>query len=413
MRVRTYVLTATVALTLSFSLLAQQPPAGPPQPAPSPAPLAPPAPFYPHIVSTGLRGGYQVVAADMNKDGKVDLIGLGSQNPELVWYENPYWTPHVITRDAPRMVNLAAADVDGDGSPELADACEGGTTRQNAGKIAILKSGKDPRELWTFTKIDELPMTSHRVRFLKIGNQTLLISAPIITAESTDGFANTNHTTTPLHAYRPPDWKRETITEESKGVVHGLLINDWDGDGRDDVITAGYLGVFVHMLGKDGKWTRSQIVAGNPAEWPQSGTSDIVVGRLGGRKFMAANEPFHGNQVIVYTDAGGTWARTMIDDSINNSLSLALVDSDGDGTSEIVSGGTRGAPGTARGAKPGVFFYKAADPAGQKWDRMVLDATIAANGCVAADINGDRKMDIACIDAGAPWSLIWYENSRK
>src|SRR5678816_1811735 len=107
MRVRTYVLTTAAALAVSFSVLAQQPPPGPPPPPAAP-PLGPPAPFYPHIVATGLRGGYQVVAADMNQDGKVDLIGLGSQNPELIWYENPYWTPHVITREAPRMVNVAA-----------------------------------------------------------------------------------------------------------------------------------------------------------------------------------------------------------------------------------------------------------------------------------------------------------------
>jgi len=412
MRVRTYVLTTAAALAVSFSVLAQQPPpAGPPQPPAAP-PLGPPAPFYPHIVATGLRGGYQVVAADMNKDGKVDLIGLGSQSPELVWFENPYWSRHVITREAPRMVNLAAADVDRDGIPELALAYEFSTNRQNSGKIGILKAGKDPREPWTLKQIDELPMTSHRVRFLTSGNQTLLVSAPIITAESTDGFTNSSHTVTPLHAYRPPDWKRETVSEESKGVVHGLLISDWDGDGRDDAITAGYMGVFAHSLGKDGKWTRSLITAGNAEEWPRSGTSDVVVGRLNGKKFLAANEPFHGNQVVVYTDAGGTWARTTIDDIINNSHSLTLVDSDGDGTSEIVSGGTRGAPGTARGAKPGVFFYKA-DGAGQKWERMVLDAAIAANGCVAADLNADRKMDLACIDAGDPWSFKWYENTRK
>jgi hypothetical protein len=305
--------------------------------------------------------------------------------------------------------------VDHDGIPELALAYEFSTnSTQTPGKIAILKAGKDPRELWTLTQIDSLPMTSHRVRFLTIGNQTMLISAPIITAESVDGFANSNHTTTPLHVYHPPDWKRETITDEAKGVVHALLIADWDGDGRNDVITAGYQGVFFHTLAKDGKWTRHEILKGNPEEWPRSGTSDLVIGTLNGKRFLAANEPFHGNMVVVYTDGGdGTWQRNVIDTSINNSHALVLLDSDGDGTSEIVSGGTRGAPGTARGTKPGVFFYKAADPAGQKWDRMVLDAAIAVNGCTTADINGDKKMDIACIDASDPWSLRWYENARK
>jgi len=412
MRVGTYLFTVAGALALSFSVLAQQPPAAP---AAAPAPPAgPPAPFYPHTVATGLRGGYQVIAADMNKDGKTDLIGLGSQNPELIWYENPYWTPHVITREAPRMVNLAAADVDHDGIPELALAYEFGlNSGQNPGKIGILKSGTDPRELWTLTQIDQLAMTSHRVRFLTIGNQTMLVSAPIITAQAKDGFADSEHTTTPLHVYRPPDWKRETITDEAKGVVHSLLIADWDGDGRNDVITAGYQGIFFHTLGKDGKWTRHEITRGNPDEWPRSGTSDIVVGTLNGKKFFAANEPFHGNMVVVYTENGDTWARNVIDTTLNNSHALVLLDSDGDGTSEIVSGGTRGAPGAARGTKPGVFFYKAADASGQKWDRMVLDAAMAVNGCTAVDINGDKKMDVACIDSSDPWSLRWYENSRK
>ena len=64
------------------------------------APTDPPAPFTMHNVATGIRGGYQVVAVDMNKDGKVDLIGLGSSMMELLWYENPDWTPHVITRES-------------------------------------------------------------------------------------------------------------------------------------------------------------------------------------------------------------------------------------------------------------------------------------------------------------------------
>jgi len=416
MRVRTYVLTAAGALALSFSLLAQQPTAGPPQQAPAPPPLGPPAPFYPHVVATGLRGGYQVVATDMNKDGKVDLIGLGSQNPELIWYENPYWTPHVITREAARMVNVTADDLDGDGIPELALAYEfSQNSTQNPGKIAILTAtNKDPRELWTFKQIDELNMTSHRVRFLTINGQKLLASAPIITNETTDGFANSNHTVTPLHIYRPPAWKRETVTEESRGVVHGLVIDDWNGDGRSDILTTGYMGMFSHSLDRNGSWTRTEIIKGDPGEWPRGGVSDVAIGRLGGKRFLVTNEPFHGNQVVVYVQtADGGWGRNIIETTINNSHSLVLVDSDGDGTSEIVSGGTRGAPGTPRGTKPGVFFYKAGDAAGQKWDRMVLDEGIAANSCVAADFNADRKMDLACIDAGQPNALKWYENTRK
>ena len=56
------------------------PPAGPAVPPP---PIT--APFTAHTVATGIRGGYQVVAADINHDGKVDLIGLGSGADSLMW----------------------------------------------------------------------------------------------------------------------------------------------------------------------------------------------------------------------------------------------------------------------------------------------------------------------------------------
>ena len=38
----------------------------------------PPAEFAEHLIASGLKGGYQVVIADLNKDGKPDIIALAS-----------------------------------------------------------------------------------------------------------------------------------------------------------------------------------------------------------------------------------------------------------------------------------------------------------------------------------------------
>jgi hypothetical protein len=376
------------------------------------APAFPSAPFRPHTVALGLRGGYRVLATDMNRDGRIDLIGLGAQMNELLWYENPAWTPHVIVRGAARMIDVAAADIDRDGVPELALAYEyRSVPADSLGKVAILKAGPDPRAPWTLTDIDTLP-TSHRLRFVRIGGQPHLVNAPLVGVTSR-GPSDPERTPTPLRAYRPPAWRPQSITDANLGVVHGLFVGDWNGDGRDDVLTAGYLGVHAHSLTRDGQWGRTEIVKGNPVEWPQSGASDVAVGRMNRKRFFVTTEPFHGNQVVVYLDApDDRWSRHVIDAELLNAHALVLLDSDVDGNHEIVAGGTRTARDAAPGRKPGVFFYKATNPSGLTWSKALLDPDIAANSCVAADIDGDQRNDVACIGNTDPWPLRWYENTR-
>ncbi len=53
------------------------------------APAAGATEFVAHEIGTGLRGGYQVVIADLNKDGKPDIIALASGLPELRLVREP------------------------------------------------------------------------------------------------------------------------------------------------------------------------------------------------------------------------------------------------------------------------------------------------------------------------------------
>ena len=80
---------------------------------------APPARFAEHTIATGLNGGYQVVVADLNHDGRPDLIALASGMPELVWYENPTWERHVIAGNQAGMINCAVVGADSEGIPEI------------------------------------------------------------------------------------------------------------------------------------------------------------------------------------------------------------------------------------------------------------------------------------------------------
>src|SRR5690349_23458129 len=79
-----------------------------------------PVQFRTHVIESNMPGGYTVIVADMNKDGRPDVIGMTQRVNELAWYENPSWERHVMVKDMTSMVNLAAADIDGDGIPEVA-----------------------------------------------------------------------------------------------------------------------------------------------------------------------------------------------------------------------------------------------------------------------------------------------------
>ncbi len=123
---------------------------------------APPAHFTEHTIATGLKGGYQVVVADLNRDGKPDLIALASGMPELVWYENPTWERHVIAGGLNRMINCAVMD------GQIVVASEFSNQAKNSiGIVSVLTPNGDPRQPWSATEIDRLP-TSHRLRVMRI-----------------------------------------------------------------------------------------------------------------------------------------------------------------------------------------------------------------------------------------------------
>ncbi|MEK6286880.1 MAG: VCBS repeat-containing protein [Acidobacteriota bacterium] len=360
-----------------------------------------PARFAEHTIATDLNGGYQVVVSDINHDGKPDLIAVASGLNELIWFENPGWQRHVLVGNIARPINCAASDIDGDGIPEIALAHEfSPDPARSIGTVSLLKHRGDPSQPWEMIEIDRLS-TSHRLRWVDIDGKgkKVLVNAPLAGA-----FVKPPdyRGAVPLVFYRPGIWKREIISQELEGVVHGLAVTDWNKDGREDILTASFLGVDLFSFGKTKAWGRSRLVNGNPDPWPRSGSSEIAVGRSGKDRFLSTIEPWHGNQVVVYRKQGQSWQRQVIDTSLNDGHVLLTADLNQDGRDEIIAG--------YRGQGRSVYIYSAEDPKGSRWSRQVLDdGGIGAAGCAVADLNGDARPDVACIGT-ATTNLKWYEN---
>lgn len=366
---------------------------------------ASPVTFTEHVIPQAIPGGYQVIAVDLNKDRKLDLLALGlSRNAatsELQWFENPTWARHVISNGFLNMINAAPYDVDGDGIPEIALA-HGFTTsaETSEGGVSLLTHGPNVNDPWTSRDIDKLP-TAHRLRWLNVdGNKhVVLVNSPLITAGAT---APEYRTPNLIVYYEAPNWTRQTMWEIPEGLQHGILPTAaLTGTKAESLLSAGFNGVFEHRFQR-GKWVSTKLTSGDPQPWPKSGSSDVVVGKVGGQQFLATIEPWHGNQIAIYQKDGAGWGkRQVIDDQVTDAHALVLGDFAGTGNDAVIAGERQG--------KRSVYIYWPPAQLGGAWTRQVLDPAMAAAGCYVADLSGDRRPDIACIQ-GPGNSIKWYEN---
>jgi hypothetical protein len=192
--------------------------------------------------------------------------------------------------------------------------------------------------------------------------------------------------------YRPGDWKRNLISDAEEGILHGICVTDWFGDGRDELLIGSFLGVHVYRYQPNSEWSRTEITRGAPGAWPKTGTSDVAVGRLHGTRFLAAIEPWHGNQVVLYRQSPGAasegaWNREVIDTTLLDGHTILTADFDNNGSDEIVAG--------CRGKPYGVYLYEFRNG---KWNREVIDSgEMSAAACAIADLDGNGHPAIACI----------------
>lgn len=383
---------AVLIAMLALATQAAAPPSG------AQPPSVPGTRFTAHTVDTGLSGGYQVVVADLNRDKRPDIIALASGLRELRWYENPDWTRHVMVNGINLPINAAAADVNGDGIPEIALAHEFSNVYANSlGIVSILTHQGDPTRPWAIEEIDRVP-TSHRLRFTAINGTgpKVLVNFPLIGSRA---VAPEYRDHVPLLLYRPGEWARETITSAEEGVVHGLAT--WTDGARESLLSASFLG--VHLLQFAGnRWSRTLLARGDPTAWPRSGSSEVVAGHLGSERFLATIEPWHGDTVAVYRERAGTWTRSVIDQTIADGHTIVAGDVDGDGLDELIVGERQG--------RRSVYLYRVANARDDVWTRQPLDdGGMAAAGCAVADLNADTRLDVVCIGS-ATANLKWYEN---
>jgi hypothetical protein len=361
------------------------------------------------VIDDDFPGGYQVEVADVNGDGKPDIVALGGGT--CAWYENPSWRKRIITgpETTPGIISSASIDLTGDGKAEVAIAYDFAMREPARGKLGLAVQGETPDDPWTFRTIADVP-SIHRVRWGHFrepegeGDRSTspgLVAAPIF--GEADEPPDVIRDEADVLLFSPGDdpeatpWSFRSLGR--RPVLHAIEV--LDGEGGATVYTADNLGVGISSNSDDHGGPRADgfqtVIPGAPGEVPFRGCSEVHLGTLGSVPFIATIEPWHGDTVAAWSlDPTRPFRRSTLDDTLDQGHALWLADVNGDGFDEVFAG--------HRGEDHRVSVYHFD---GDRWQVTVLDREIAAQDLRGGDLTGDGIPDVVAI-GGATGNVIWY-----
>ena len=358
----------------------------------------PNVPFVVHQIDNGASETASVF--DVDGDRRLDIVSGD------FWYQAPAWTPHRF-REIPFTSNYIDAfsdlplDVDGDGRTDLV------TVSWFAKQIVWYRNpgSRHPGEVgaaWPEAVVD----SGFSIEFAILADLDNDGKAREVLPQFGDVKA-------PLAWYEAKNgaWVKHVVAPGSFG--HGIGAGDVNGDKRTDILTPkGWLEAPADPR-SDG-WTHH-------AEWTDAQSLGFLytIDLTGDGTPEILTMAGHDYGVHYYErGADGAWKRNVIDDSWSQAHASTLVDLNGDGRLDLVTGKRFMAHnGRDPGEKEplGLYWYQfRPDAQGRpEWIRHVISYGGQVGGGMqipAVDIDADGDVDLVCAGKSG---LYLLENQTK
>jgi hypothetical protein len=397
--------------------------------------------FEPQELAEKVTVGYAVSLIDMNADKKTDILVVDSKR--VIWFENPSWKVHTIMSAPDKADNVCVAplDIDGDSKLDIALGADWTLNTKTGGTIQWFSRPEKDGEMWPLHAIGEEP-TVHRIRWIDLydDGKPELVVLPLMGRDTTrPNFAERG---VRMLAYSIPKspktepWPVEVLCDDVH-VSHNFVQTDLDGDSKTDVLVVSFEGVSLLQRMVDGPdvsrspdrdtkstWKRTLIGEGNQKTSPNRGASEIKHAKLAdGRDYIATIEPWHGNQIVVYTRPEGskaesatkTWTRHVLDEQLQWGHAVWCANLDDDKDEELIIGVRDDKDNAARrGVRifdPVVEDGKAIDPT--TWKRTLLDSgNVAVEDLAAGDLDGDGRNDIVAVGRATHNVKIYWNRGK-
>src|SRR5262245_24608054 len=306
--------------------------------------------FTRSVISASATQAAGIVAADVDRDGDLDVVTAEYSIDTVAWYENKggsplVWIKHVIDAGAMGPITVACADFDGDGDIDVVSA------NFNDEGIAWYEN-RGPSLQWTKRVISNFWVGAWGVAAADldgdgdidaIGGLLDTGCGPPLDCRGVEWYENDGS--------RPPAF---IIHGVSPGLVDAQSVQpaDVDGDGDTDILS---------------------VDAGN-------------------------------DRVLWFENGGGhppAWTERIVTAAVDDPRTLFAADLDGDGDKDVLSASVN---------DDRVAWYENDGAAPPQWTSHTIaaDRDGAFSGC-AADLDGDGHMDVI---AGS-WfdsKIVWYQN---
>ncbi|MCI0636069.1 MAG: VCBS repeat-containing protein [Actinobacteria bacterium] len=340
-------------------------------------------------ITTEADGARSVRAADVDRDGDLDVLAASTLDDTVAWFENldgggSFGPERAITTAAAGAFAVVAADVDGDGDLDALAASRDDDTIAWYANLTVHRSGAYSGEGTGVTDASE----AHAAGDLDgDGDVDVLASSlggGVAWHENLDGAGGS--------------WSRHLIATTA---LSSVVAADLDRDGDLDLLAGSFEGTVAWYENLDGA---GSFGAEQPIDAGADGVREAVAADLDGDGNLDVLTAACESDLVAWHEnldgAGGFGPEQVISAGVHGARDAVAADVDGDGDLDVLTAAFDGHT---------VAWHENLDGVGTFGPGQVIDGEAAASSLVAADLDGDGDLDVAATFESRQ-HVSWYAN---